>query len=96
MKIRNIVFLCLLPIGSFAGDDQEKLQLSLIKQQIVEIQNQLKEARRLGEHNTHAVKFNYDALSSDLVLIERGLDDYINKRQFAPRQAEPLIGDYRR
>lgn len=97
---KTILTLCILMPISFkaaaSDSSQEKFQLQLIKQRIAEIKMQINEARRLAEHNTSAVKFNYHAFESDLILIERGLEDYINNRQFAPRAVEPLIGDYRR
>lgn len=79
-----------------AETTQEKETLNYLLVEIAELNKLVDDAERFGRENTSNVRFDYQSLRNDLILIQRGLSDYVNERHHMPRTVEPLQGDYRR
>lgn len=96
MKKLILLAIALSPLVASADTAAEKESLTLLLREMETVNELLDHAERQAEDNVIGTSFNYRAIRNDLVLMKRGIEDYINDRYHTPRRFEPLQGDYRR
>lgn len=88
-----LVVLCA-ATGTSVTASQEKTELSLIAQQLDNIET-LAHRARFSSMPTDRYQLDYSRLNQDLQRIRQGIQGYLSPSRAQPRDPGELVGDYR-
>ena len=101
MKPLSLI-VCLLLFSSYGVSEdggtehRERQALAHLLQEINELFPLIERAKKLPSHNAK-LKFEYNHLRHDLILIKQGIESHLINTPFeATRDVKPLRGDYQR
>lgn len=90
-----IVFALLFSTSTFADTDSERENLARIVKEINFLIGEVKAIEADAPENTR-IRFAYDLLREDLILMRQGISNHINGSLDATRPTKPLHGIYQR
>ena len=79
----------------FADADAEREALARLVHELEVLEPLIEEASRAADPDAR-IRFQYDWLRQDLVIVRRGIEDHLETPRAEPRPVPPLRGDYRR
>lgn len=88
----SVGLLCITTL-TYADNSQMNTTLERINQLLNQV-NPLVNLAQSQEDKDARVKFQFDALRSDIARIQAGISQAINRPTIQPRVVEPLAGDY--
>ena len=91
-----LLVLTIIHSNSYALSVHEQEQLSLIQQQIDNIERLAAQARiASSSESTARYRFDYPRLTQDIQRIRQGVQGYLSPSRAQPRDPGELAGDYR-
>ena len=97
--VKALLAVCVVNLGSVsaghADPDQERAVLARVAHELRLLESLIQEAQGYAQTGGR-YRFQYAQLQGDVARVRLGIQDYLDGPRRAPREVEPLRGDYRR